>query len=48
VAGSVTDSQMGQDYIEQQFGVLAANARRDGPLLFERVNSFLPACAKAA
>lgn len=34
VAGSVTDSQMGQDYIETEFGVPAANARRDGALLF--------------
>ena len=35
VAGSVTDSQMGQDYIEREFGVPAANARRDGAHLFE-------------
>jgi hypothetical protein len=48
VAGSVTDSQMGQDYIEQEFGVPAANARRDGALLFERVNSLLPLLVKAA
>ncbi|HVQ39718.1 MAG TPA: hypothetical protein VMS31_19415, partial [Pyrinomonadaceae bacterium] len=34
IAGSVTDSQMGQDYIEREFGVPAANARRDGALLF--------------
>src|SRR6185503_19275109 len=27
IAGSVTDSQMGQDYIEREFGVPAANAR---------------------
>jgi hypothetical protein len=37
VAGSVTDSQMGQDYIEQQFGVPAANVRRNGKRLFEIV-----------
>lgn len=48
VAGSVTDSQMGQDYIEQEFGVPAANARRDGAALFERVNSLLPLLVKAA
>jgi hypothetical protein len=48
VAGSVTDSQMGQDYIENEFGVPAANARRDGALLFERVNSLLPILVKAA
>ncbi len=48
VAGSVTDSQMGQDYIEKEFGVPAANARRDGAALFERVNSLLPVLVKAA
>jgi hypothetical protein len=41
VAGSVTDSQMGQDYIEQEFGVLAGNARRDGARLFSIVQSKL-------
>ena len=35
VAGSVTDSKMGQDFIESEFGVPAANARRDGARLFE-------------
>jgi hypothetical protein len=39
VAGSVTDSQMGEDYIQDEFGVRAANARRNGPKLFELVNS---------
>ena len=34
IAGSVTDSQMGQDFVEREFGVPAANARRDGALLF--------------
>lgn len=48
VAGSVTDSQMGQDYIEQEFGVPAANARRDGERLFERVSSHIPVLEKAA
>src|SRR5688572_15494475 len=37
VAGSVTDSQMGQDYIETEFGVPAANARRDGARMFARI-----------
>lgn len=37
VAGSVTDSQMGQDYIETEFGVPAANARRDGARMFSRI-----------
>jgi len=44
IAGSVTDSQMGQDYVEQEFGVPAANARRNGERLFEvvrdKVSSF--------
>ena len=48
VAGSVTDSQMGQDYVEREFGVPAANARRDGKLLFDRVSSQLPALENAA
>jgi len=39
VAGSVTDSQMGEDYIEQEFGVPAANARRNGKKLFEVVRN---------
>jgi hypothetical protein len=43
IAGSVTDSQMGQDYVEKEFGVPAANARRDGALLFERIRSKLEA-----
>ncbi|MGI9105651.1 MAG: hypothetical protein ACR2G4_05325 [Pyrinomonadaceae bacterium] len=37
VAGSVTDSQMGEDYITEEFGVAAGNARRDGTRLFEIV-----------
>jgi len=39
IAGSVTDSQMGQDFIENEFGVPAANARRDGARLFELLSS---------
>jgi len=46
VAGSVTDSQMGEDYIEGEFGVAAGNARRDGARMFEivrgKVSSFRP------
>ena len=41
IAGSVTDSQMGEDYIRRQFGVPAANARRDGAALFQLVNEKL-------
>ncbi|HEV7889216.1 MAG TPA: hypothetical protein VGP08_01185 [Pyrinomonadaceae bacterium] len=37
VAGSVTDSQMGEDYIAREFGVTAGNAKRDGARLFELV-----------
>src|SRR5437870_10439205 len=37
VAGSVTDSQMGEDYIEREFKVPAANVRRNGAKLFEIV-----------
>lgn len=39
VAGSVTDSQMGEDYIEREFGVPAGNAKRNGVRLFEIVKS---------
>src|SRR5947207_7295590 len=34
VAGSVTDSKMGEDYIEREFAVPASNARLDGGRLF--------------
>src|SRR6476660_9510308 len=43
VAGSVTDSKMGEDYVQNEFGVRAANARRNGPKLFELVNSKIDA-----
>src|SRR6185503_15703440 len=39
IAGSVTDSQMGEDYIRKEFGVPAANARRDGAALFALIHS---------
>ncbi len=39
IAGSVTDSQMGEDYIKKEFGVPAANARRDGTAMFQLINS---------
>ena len=39
VAGSVTDSQMGEDYIEREFNVAAGNARRDGARMFEIVKA---------
>jgi hypothetical protein len=34
VAGSVTDSRMGENYIESEFNVAAGNARRDGARMF--------------
>jgi hypothetical protein len=37
VAGSVTDSKMGEDYIEREFEVPAANVRRNGTKMFEVV-----------
>jgi hypothetical protein len=39
IAGSVTDSQMGEDYIETQLGVPAGNARRNGARLFELIRA---------
>jgi hypothetical protein len=39
IAGSVTDSQMGEDYIEREFSVPAGNARRDGTRLFKIVQA---------
>ena len=41
IAGSVTDSQMGEDYIEREFSVPAGNARRNGARLFSIVQSKL-------
>ena len=41
VAGSVTDSQMGEDFVQAQYGLSAGNARRDGKRLFELINSRL-------
>jgi hypothetical protein len=38
IAGSVTDSQMGEDFVQDQYGINAGNAKRDGKRLFELVN----------
>ncbi len=46
VAGSVTDSQMGEDYIQEKFGLTAGNARRNGSRLFDIV--YAPCVEKAA
>ena len=48
VAGSVTDSQMGEDFVREHFGLEAGNARRNGVKLFEMVqnaNKFTEVCA---
>jgi hypothetical protein len=37
VAGGVTDSQMGEDFINTNFGLQTGNARRNGPKLFSAV-----------
>lgn len=39
IAGSVTDSQMGEDFVREHFGIKAGNARRDGQRLFELVTA---------
>jgi hypothetical protein len=41
ISGSVTDSRMGEEYIEREFGVPAANAKRNGAVLFELVKARL-------
>jgi hypothetical protein len=48
VAGSVTDSQMGEDFIENRFGIKAGNARRDGKRLFDLLNVRRPLQEKIA
>jgi len=44
IAGSVTDSQMGEDFVQGQYGISAGNARRDGRRLFDLINSRLERC----
>lgn len=39
VAGSVTDSQMGEDFLRERFGLETGNARRNGANLFEMVQN---------
>jgi hypothetical protein len=48
ISGSVTDSQMGADYIENKFAVPAANAKRNGALLFELIKSKIEAAGVVA
>jgi len=39
VAGSVTDAQMGQDFVQNEIGLPAGNARRDGERLFDLIQA---------
>lgn len=39
VAGSVTDSQMGEDFVRDHIGLPAGNARRNGERLFELLST---------
>jgi hypothetical protein len=48
VAGSVTDSQMGEDFVRAQFGLNAGNARRDGERLYSLIETSLQQEAKLA
>ena len=48
ISGSVTDSQMGEDYIENEFGISAANSKRNGARLFELIKSKVEAAGVAA
>jgi hypothetical protein len=48
VAGSVTDSQMGEDYVERELGAPAANAKRNGARLFELVKGRIESARAAA
>jgi hypothetical protein len=47
IAGSVTDSQMGEDYIEREFGVAAGNARRNGERMISVVQEKLRKMSEA-
>ena len=48
VAGSVTDSKMGEDFVTGHFDLPAGNARRDGARLFELVRNGIKAEAAYA
>jgi hypothetical protein len=50
VAGSVTDSQMGEDFIRNELGLPSGNARRNGRKLFDLIQAtiVLPAELKLA
>lgn len=46
IAGSVTDSQMGEDFVRENFGLEAGNARRDGRRLFSLLEPHLSKAVK--
>jgi len=48
VAGSVTDSEMGENFVESSFGLKAGNARRDGQRLFGLLGTDVPTPEKTA
>ena len=39
IAGSVTDSQMGEDFVQEHYRINAGNARRDGARLFNLIQT---------
>ena len=39
IAGSVTDSQMGEDFVEENYNLNAGNARRDGRRLYQLIEN---------
>ena len=45
VAGSVTDSKMGEDFVTERLGLAAGNARRDGERLFRLVRQTIAGAA---
>lgn len=48
IAGSVTDSVMGEEFVRQNYQIEAGNARRDGERLFDIVQSSMNAKAVCA
>ena len=48
VAGSVTDSKMGEEFVTENLGLSAGNARRDGERLFELIRNNMKAEAAYA
>lgn len=48
VAGSVTDSRMGEEFIEREFGVPAGNAKRDGARLFSLISEKVSGAGRRA